>query len=106
MSSLANRDDLGEGVTVVKFFATWCRPCKLYAPVFERVASRNPGVHFHSVDVDQEPALKAEYNVSSVPMTIILKDGEEVGVLSGAQSTGRLDEAIKDVLGSGNANSP
>jgi thioredoxin 1 len=98
LSSLANDTNLGEGLTVIKFFATWCRPCKLYAPVFERVAALNPEVDFYTVDIDEDPSFKDRYGIKTVPTTLFFKNGRPTNFLVGAQSTGRLDEAVKDVL--------
>lgn len=92
--------NLENGTHVVKFFATWCGPCKMYAPVFERVAARYPEVDFSEVDIDQAPEIKDGYEVGSVPTTIIVKDGEVVGRMPGAKSTAILDTFVKGVLSS------
>lgn len=83
---------------VVKFFATWCGPCKLYAGAFNRVAEKNPDIDFYEIDVDQHPELKDQARVISVPTTIFFKDGAEVHRIRGATSTGRLDATVKFVL--------
>jgi thioredoxin len=96
---------LENGTHVVKFFAEWCGPCKLYAPAFERVASQHPEANFCELDIDQAPAIRESYAVQSVPTTIIIKDGEEIGRLPGAKSTRILDAFVKGVLDSYDANS-
>jgi thioredoxin len=98
-------DQLENGTHVVKFFATWCGPCKLYAPAFERVAARHNEANFHSVDIDTDPTMKEAFSVQSVPTTVIVKNGEEIGRLPGAKSTNVLDAFVKGVLSSSDADS-
>lgn len=70
---------------VIKFFATWCTPCKQYAPIFDTVQSQlEPlGYEFESVDVDQDFERAVEFKVKGVPTTVILHDGEVYKSLSG-----------------------
>jgi thioredoxin 1 len=69
----------GEKPVVCDFFATWCGPCKMLAPVIDEVATEfSPKVKFVKVDVDKEIALAARYDVRSIPMVIIFKKGEVV----------------------------
>ncbi len=68
---------LAEGKTVlVDFFATWCGPCKMLAPVLEEVAPDYPDVEFVKVDVDEEPDLARRYGVSVIPTLFVIKNGE------------------------------
>jgi thioredoxin 1 len=92
--------ELDNGTHVIKFFADWCGPCKLYAPAFERAAALNPDVKFHSVDVDQDPIMKEEFGVLSVPTTVIVKDGVLVKKIGGVTSTRQLVGLVEDVLSS------
>lgn len=65
-------DNTYEKVTVVDFSATWCAPCKRFAPVFEEVASEIDGADFVSVDIDKSPETATAFGVNSVPTVIIL----------------------------------
>jgi thioredoxin 1 len=105
IETLIDSNDLAEGVAVVKFFATWCGPCRLYAPAFARVATKNPDAGFFEVDIDQEPELTVSFGVTTVPTTIVFKDGEEIDRFTGAQSTGSFDGRLKRVLSFEHANS-
>ncbi len=68
---------LADGKTVlVDFFATWCGPCKMLAPVLEEVAPDYPDVEFVKVDVDDEPDLARRYGVSVIPTLFVIKNGE------------------------------
>ena len=76
-------------LTVVDFNATWCGPCKQFAPNFDAVAAKNAGkAVFYSVDVDVHPELAAQYEVQSIPMVVYIKpDGTT------DSSVGYMDEA-------------
>lgn len=94
MRKLAKDSDLSEGVHVIKFFATWCGPCRLYASVFERAESRDPRMNFWTVDVDESPEIRDSYDVRGVPTTVLLVDGIEQARHSGALSTKRLQVVL------------
>lgn len=81
-------------LVVVDFNATWCGPCKQFAPNFEAVAEKYADkALFYSVDVDQHPELAAQYNVQSIPMVLFIRtDGQT------ATSLGFLEEAEFDTL--------
>ena len=75
------------GKTVlVDFWATWCGPCRMLAPVVEAVAEERPDVTVCKVDVDEERELAMEYGISSIPTLLVFKDGKKVnqsiGVIS------------------------
>ena len=66
-------------VAVVDFSATWCGPCKMLAPVLEKVSTAlGDRVDFFNVDVDEAPELAGTYRVQSVPCLILMKNGELV----------------------------
>ena len=83
MSKIVNssefNNEVKSGLVVVDFFATWCGPCKMLAPIFEELGKEYEGkVNFIKVDVDQSPDLAMKYKVASIPTIIVLKDGEKV----------------------------
>jgi thioredoxin 1 len=103
--SLPNDLNLENGTVVIKFFAEWCGPCRLYAPVFERMESRRPDLNFFELDIDKAPEIRDNFDVKSVPTTIILRDGHMIVNESGAKSTRQLDELVERALSYPDANS-
>ena len=65
-----------DGVAVIDFFATWCGPCRMLAPVMDNVSNEVKDVSFYKVDVDENPGLAAKYGISSIPCLILFKNGE------------------------------
>lgn len=72
-----------EGVTVVDFWAKWCGPCKMLAPVLETVEKELDQVKFVKVDVDESGELADKYQISTIPTLLLFKDGKVVDTLVG-----------------------
>jgi thioredoxin 1 len=67
------------GVAVVDFNATWCGPCKMLAPVLEELSAEMEGkASFYAMDVDDNPEIASQYNISSIPYVAVFKDGKVV----------------------------
>lgn len=76
-----------DSVCILDFNATWCGPCRMLHPVFDKVSEEIENVKFISVDVDDNPNLSAKFGIRSIPTLIILKNGKIVN-----SSMGYLDE--------------
>lgn len=88
--------EIKDGVVVVDFFATWCGPCKMLAPVFEELGKEMSGkVKFVKVDVDQSSDIAMQYRVSSVPTMAVFKNGESVDKIVGFVPKERIKEAVE-----------
>lgn len=72
-----------KGIVLVDFFANWCGPCKMLAPVLEEAANEVKNVTFVKVDVDQEPGLAGKYGIQAIPHMVIFKDGKAVDSITG-----------------------
>ena len=80
----------------VDFWASWCGPCKMQAPIFDAVAEENEGVVFGKVNVDEEQELALAYGVSTIPTLILFKGGQQVTRLVGVHSEDDLQEIIDE----------
>ena len=88
-----------EKLVVIDFNATWCGPCRQFAPTFDKVAEEYADrAVFYSVDVDDHNDLAAQYNVQSIPMVVYLKpDGtytSTVGLIPESEFTAAIDAAL------------
>lgn len=79
---------------VLKFSASWCGPCKVFAPIFNEVRSQMSDVSFAEVDVDQSSDLAIKYGIRGVPTLIIEKDGQVVDRKSGVLQNQALTQLI------------
>lgn len=85
-----------KGVVFVDFYAEWCGPCKVTAPILEEIAKEKANVRFVKVDVDQNPDLASKYSIFSIPTFMIFKDGQVVSQFMGAMGKeGFLGEVNK-----------
>ena len=88
-----------EGLTVVDFWAPWCGPCRMVAPVIEDLAEEMEGeVRFAKVNVDEAQATAARFQVRSIPTIGFFLNGEAVGSIVGAYPKPALKEVIEKVL--------
>lgn len=70
---------------LVDFWATWCPPCRMIAPILESIAAEKAGeIKIVKVNVDQEPALSSKYQISSIPTLILFNNGKQVNRIAGA----------------------
>jgi len=80
---------------LVDFWATWCGPCKMIAPVLEEIAGEKDGtLKIAKLDVDQNPETAQKFGVMSIPTLLIFKNGEEVSRIVGYRSKGQLVQQI------------
>ena len=90
---------ISEGVTLVDFWAPWCGPCKMIAPIIEQVAEKiGDRAKVAKVDVDQARATATQLGISSIPAIFIFKDGVPVKQMVGMQPEADLIAAIEESL--------
>ncbi len=89
----------GDSLAVIDFYAEWCMPCLMIAPVIEELASKLTNVKFARVNVDENQSLSSKFGISSIPCLIVFKDGKEVDRIIGALPEEVLEEKISRHLG-------
>ena len=82
------------GYVIVDFYGTWCMPCKMLAPIVEKVVEDN-NFKLAKVDVDENEELIRKFGIMSVPTLLIFKDGKQVNSVSGVVSESRILELTK-----------
>ena len=86
---------IGDGVTLVDFWADWCGPCKMQAPVIDELGDKYEGkVTVAKLNVDDEPSIAARFGVMSIPTLIVYRQGEEVTRRVGVQSMDQLETML------------
>ena len=83
---------------LVDFWATWCGPCRMMAPVVEELDAEHPEYKFGKVNVDEQMELAMRYQVSSIPMLVVLKDGKPVSKAVGYRSKADLLDMLKNAI--------
>lgn len=82
-------------IVVLDFWAAWCGPCKVFAPVFEEAATRHPEVVFGKVNTEVATDLAQAFQVRSIPTLMVFKYGELVFEQAGVFSPNQLDQLIE-----------
>ncbi len=77
-NNFANEIESQKGLVLLDFYATWCGPCKMLAPVLDALGDELPNVKICKSDVDEASALAAKFGVQSIPTVVLFKDGEVV----------------------------
>ena len=79
---------------LIDFWASWCMPCKMLSPVVDEVAEENPQIKVCKVNVDKEGELAGAFNVSSIPMLVVIKDKQVVDTSIGVVPKAKILQMI------------
>ena len=90
---------LQDGIVLVDFWAEWCGPCRMFAPVFEKASEAHPDITFGKVDTEAEQALSSAAGISSIPTLMAFRDGILVFAQPGALPAQALEQVITAVRG-------
>jgi len=85
-----------EKKVLLDFFAEWCGPCKMIAPLVQEISDENPDVIVGKINVDEEPELAASFGVSSIPLLVVMKNGEIVNKTAGARPKNQILSMLED----------
>ena len=86
-----------DGITLVDWWASWCGPCKQFAPIYEAASEKHEDIVFASVSTEEEQELAAQAQITSIPTLMAFRDGVLVFSQPGALPESSLEQVIKSV---------
>ncbi len=83
---------------LVDFWAEWCGPCKMIAPILSEIADEHDGITISKLNIDENPEIARRFQVMSIPTMIVFKDGEAAKRMVGAKGKGQMLKELAEFL--------
>ena len=83
------------GKVLIDFYAPWCAPCKMLAPVVEQIAQQHSDIKVLKINADNSQALMAKFGIRGIPTLLLMKDGELLATQVGAASVSQVDKFVQ-----------
>ena len=93
------REVIAKGAFLVDFWAAWCGPCRMIAPILDQLATERSDLRIGKLNVDENPRTSAAFQVQGIPLLVFFRDGVEKGRLTGAVPRAQIESAIQRYLG-------
>ncbi|MEJ2578645.1 MAG: thioredoxin [Kineosporiaceae bacterium] len=97
MTPASHDETVKDGIVLIDFWAAWCRPCQVFAPIFERASEKYTDAKFVKVDTEAQPEIAGMYGITSIPTLVIYRDGIPVFGQPGALPEAALEDLLRQV---------